>query len=263
MDNPHPDAWGPTPAPTPTPTYPMPAYTSGSPQQVAALISALALAQAQFAPIEAWKKVTIRPREKPEYSFHYAPLAEILKCTRPALSANGIAFSQVVLYEGDVPWLVTALLHSSGGTIFSRVPAPSPTEDPKTYGALLTFMKRYQAAAILGVAADDDLDDNGDTEGMQMGLGRAEQQVRQKPATPQRRSASPPPDRPAEANRAGGPTPALVKMLEAKAKALKVPDTEMAAWLAEFGAETLSGLSAADFAAVKAKVEAYAFGGGA
>lgn len=126
------------------------------------LYAALAAAQGQFKPIAKNRTVTIKPREGPAYQFKYADLETILAAVRPGLAANGLAFVQVIHSDQGGAVMQSAILHSAGGALVSEFGLPSAGErDPKQYGALLTYIRRYMATAMLGVAADDDLEEDG------------------------------------------------------------------------------------------------------
>lgn len=125
---------------------------------------ALALAQGAFEPIEKNKEVTIRPREKPSYTFSYADLAEIRAKTTPALSKNGLALAQIVTnkpqHVGGVQ-MRTILGHASGARMESVLDiAKGRDNEVKDFGAFVTYMRRYAVSALLGIAADSDLDDD-------------------------------------------------------------------------------------------------------
>lgn len=136
---------------------------------MAALYDALAKAQGAFQPIEKNRNVSIAIKDKQtgqsrgSYSFRYADLEEILSKTRPALSANGLSLIQTI--NNGV--MSCRLLHSGGGSIVSDVTLPTVRDmgDPKAFGAAITYLRRYLITAILGVAADDDLDESGDHDG--------------------------------------------------------------------------------------------------
>ena len=129
---------------------------------LAELFGALAKAQGQFKPIEKNREVTIRPRDKAAYSFRYADLQEILAKTMPALSANGLALIQTVEQAQAGSTLFCRLVHAAGGEISSSISLPSPRDlgDPKAFGAAITYLRRYLVTSMLGVAADDDLDED-------------------------------------------------------------------------------------------------------
>lgn len=140
--------------PQPAPVDPGPA---------AALYAALAKAQGAFQPIVKNRNVVITMKQGGSYKFRYADLEEINAKTRPALSANGLALIQTVEHGQQGPLLVCRLMHAQGGMIASEVSMPGARDlgDPKAFGAAITYLRRYMVTAMLGVAADDDLDEDG------------------------------------------------------------------------------------------------------
>ena len=158
--------------------------------RAAALMAALAKAQGAFPPIEKNRTVTIPTKTGNSYQFRYADLEEILSKTRPALAANGLSLiQQMELIQGGM-LLTCSLMHAEGHRIVSEVLLPSSRDvgDPKTFGASISYYRRYMITAMLGVAADDDLDEDGQE------ARPAQRNVGQKPAvaTPQRRQESAP-----------------------------------------------------------------------
>lgn len=128
--------------------------------------AALAAAQGMFQPIEKNKDVTIRPREKAAYSFKYADLTEILEKTKAGRAENKLALTQLVTNK---PRLVggvmirTILGHASGARMEAVLDVPKGREgEVKDFGAYITYLRRYIAGPMLGVAADDDLDNDGE-----------------------------------------------------------------------------------------------------
>lgn len=135
----------------------------GTSQQLAALYGALAAAQGEFQSIQKNRDVEIKMREGGKYRFQYADLEEITAKTRPALSKHGLATAQPIVRTGTATVLRTMLVHKEGGRLISEIPLPSSSGgDIKNYGATLTYLRRYAKTAILDVAADDDLDENGE-----------------------------------------------------------------------------------------------------
>ena len=130
-----------------------------------ALYAALAKAQAKFQPIEKNREVLITMKSGGKYKFRYADIEEITSKTRPALTAEGLAVIQPVQSDPSTgaTWIETILMHADGGTIKSRVDIkPVATySDPKEFGAAVTYCRRYAITSMLGVCADDDLDQNG------------------------------------------------------------------------------------------------------
>lgn len=138
-----------------------------NPDGLGEFFGALATAQGAFDPIVKNRDVTIRPREKAPYSFRYADLEEIRTKTTPALSANGFALTQLVTNKpaGGIH-LRTILGHKSGSRMESLLDIPRGRDSEiKDFGAYVTYLRRYVVGAMLGVAADDDMDENGQPAG--------------------------------------------------------------------------------------------------
>jgi hypothetical protein len=129
----------------------------------AALYAALAAAQGEFKPIAKNRTVRITS-SKGSYTFRYADLEAILTATRPAMAKNGLALVQTLESVPDGgTLLITQLVHKDGGRVISEVRLPRyDNGDPKSFGGLVTYYRRYAACPMLGVSADDDLDDNGE-----------------------------------------------------------------------------------------------------
>jgi hypothetical protein len=107
---------------------------------------------------------------------------------------EGIALAdfQTIQDRGRGAVLVTTLAHSSDQWIASEVRIASPDAGPQVFGSSLTYMRRYCALGILGLAPDTDDDGKAAQE-------RADQQARQRP--PQRveqQRSTPPPSRASE-----------------------------------------------------------------
>lgn len=91
-------------------------------------------------------------------NFKYADLHSILAAVKKPLAKHGLCVTQRMLPgpESSVV-LQTDLLHRSGEMIQSSYAFKMPA-DIKQFGSLLTYGRRYQLAAILGVCADEDKD---------------------------------------------------------------------------------------------------------
>lgn len=124
---------------------------------IAKLAEALAKAQGAFPVIPKDSEVEVKNKEgKFLYSYKYADLTAIISATRPALSQNGLSFTQGLVQGG----FVTTLMHSSGETLKTGfVPCELPKGgDMKAVAALITYVKRISLTAALGVSADEDVD---------------------------------------------------------------------------------------------------------
>lgn len=87
----------------------------------------------------------------------YATLAAIVKATSAILAKHGLAIIQESHLE-DVGVVVdTWLIHESGTTMqFEPLPMPLDKRTPQTVGSAITYARRYQLAAVCGLAPDDD-----------------------------------------------------------------------------------------------------------
>ncbi len=135
------------------------------PVPVSKIAAALARAQAKIVAPEKNKNVKVFGKKKDgtpyEYSFDYADYGAIVAAIRGPLSENEICFTHLVEWFGTrAVVLVTKLIHSSGEELCSIYPLPMPSEDPKGFGAAVTYGKRYSLSAITGCVADDDVDED-------------------------------------------------------------------------------------------------------
>ena len=131
---------------------------------LAQLYGALAKAQGDFLPLAKNREVEITMSKGGKFRFRYADLEAVLASTRPAMSRHGLSVHQVVEGVPDTPSseLVTVLAHEGGGTVRSVMPLPSNHGgDIKNFGATLTYLRRYALTSLLCIAADDDLDEEG------------------------------------------------------------------------------------------------------
>jgi hypothetical protein len=139
----------------------------GNPANLGEMFGALALAQGGFEPILKNREVTVQPKDqsKRAYKFKYADLEEIRSKTTPHLSKNGFALlSLVTAIDGDTH-IRTILAHKTGARIESDMIVNRVGGEIKDFGATITYLRRYVVSAMLGVAADDDLDEDGQEPG--------------------------------------------------------------------------------------------------
>lgn len=115
----------------------------------AELFAALAKAQGE---IENASKSSTNPH----FRSKYADLAEVLNTVRPSLTKNGLSLIQSTGFDGAMVNVTTILAHAAGGYIScvaSCVPAKS---DAQGIGSATTYLRRYSAAAVTGIAQEDD-----------------------------------------------------------------------------------------------------------
>ena len=126
------------------------------------IAEAMAAAQADFPDIPKTKTATVRGKTKGgepySYEYAYADFADVLKVVRPILSKHGLSINQPIRRKELKLHLTTVIRHVSGETIESDgLPIPE-IMDPQQLGSLLTYWKRYDGCALLGIQpeADDD-----------------------------------------------------------------------------------------------------------
>jgi hypothetical protein len=107
--------------------------------------------QAQLRPVN-------KDSENPFFKSSYADLSSILQSVVPILTANGLAVTQPMRVEAGTTILITRIMHKSGESFESEMILPSVL-DPQKFGSLITYYKRYQLQAILGVSTKDEDDD--------------------------------------------------------------------------------------------------------
>lgn len=130
---------------------------------IAPLIAALAKAQAEFPEIERTEQTKFKVnKDKPnkptrEVNYWYAPLRELVQKLRDPLNEEGLALMQPVS-EGKQSRVVrTILAHETGAFVESSIALPEH-EDPQEMASLVTYMRRYQLASLLGVSSETDDD---------------------------------------------------------------------------------------------------------
>ena len=121
------------------------------------LAAALSKAQAEF-PVIKFDSVN------PFLKNGYASLGAVIAGGRPVLAKNGLAVTQLTFGEDGVVGVETMLTHSSGEWISDRVSMQVGEERGKSSaqvaGSIVTYLRRYALASILGIYADEDGDGN-------------------------------------------------------------------------------------------------------
>lgn len=121
------------------------------------LAVALAKAQGEF---HAVKFDSVNPFLK----NHFASLGALIEATKPILAKHGLSVTQIPFSEGDLVGVETILLHVSGEWIGGTMTLASGEERGKSNaqvaGSIITYIRRYSYASILGLYADEDGDGN-------------------------------------------------------------------------------------------------------
>lgn len=114
------------------------------------LAKALALAQSEIGGAK-------KDSSNPFFKSKYADLESVWEACRSALTKNGLSISQLVGSDDRGITLTTMLLHSSGQSLSTTCSVPvAKQNDPQAAGSAITYFRRYQLAAIIGVYQTDD-----------------------------------------------------------------------------------------------------------
>jgi len=99
----------------------------------------------------------------PFFNSKYAPLDEVINTVKEPLSKHGLSYIQMPNSEdGNLVAITTMLLHESGEWIESE-PLKLKSDKPTAQGSgsSITYARRYQLSAMLGIASEDE--DDGST----------------------------------------------------------------------------------------------------
>jgi len=95
-------------------------------------------------------------KKNPHFKNQYASLESVIKTVRTA-SQFGLTFTQEMDFEGDITFVRTVMMHSSGDTRVSRTKIVSKDpNDPQKQGSAISYAKRYGLQSIFGLPSDDD-----------------------------------------------------------------------------------------------------------
>ena len=126
-------------------------------ESIKSLATALAKAQGEF-------KAVPMNSTNPFLKNRYADLGAVIETAKPIMAANGLAVTQLVGGDGVTISVTTMLMHVSGEWIESTVSITSAEERGKSSaqvaGSIVTYLRRYALASVLGLYADEDADGN-------------------------------------------------------------------------------------------------------
>ena len=118
-------------------------------EQLSELFSALAKAQGMMSP-------ATKDSVNPHFKSAYADLDSVMSALRLPLSSNGLAIFHSATTDGAQVTVRTFLAHSSGQFISFSLTATAKSSDPQAIGSAITYLRRYGAMAITGLAPSDD-----------------------------------------------------------------------------------------------------------
>lgn len=154
----------------------------GSDAQLTSLYVALGMARAEFEAVEK-NRISGKGTTK---EFAYADLDASLSATVPALSRNGLVVLQPLTMRDGRATLRTIIAHKDGGRLMAMFDVPLPADgDVQTFGKNVTYSRKYQYNALVCIAADQDLDEAGDSQQSFRNQAPKAEEPRRAPQTPQ------------------------------------------------------------------------------
>lgn len=118
-------------------------------EQINELAAALAAAQAAM-------KGAARDSQNPFFRSAYADLQSVWEACREPLVKNGLCVIQTAGNDGERISVETTLAHKSGQWISSVLSAVPAKSDAQGIGSLISYLRRYSLAAMVGVYQCDD-----------------------------------------------------------------------------------------------------------
>lgn len=118
----------------------------------------------------------------PHHGSKYTPLDEIMNTIRPILMKHGLMVIQSTGTEGELITCSTRVIHKSGQWLESallKLPGSMKGRNEfsaQALGSAISYGRRYQLSALLGITSEDDDDANG-----AQGFDGKGQQGRQEP----------------------------------------------------------------------------------
>ena len=142
---------------------------------IAELAKALSKAQGEFKSVLKGSTAKITTKKGGEYSYQYADLATVLNTVMPTVSKYELSIcqgssSKILKYPIEIDpnqgkygevIITTLLIHSSGEWIQNVSTYPyveNGNNDVQAIGSVITFGRRYEVCAILGIASQKDTD---------------------------------------------------------------------------------------------------------
>ena len=94
------------------------------------------------------------------HNYKYADLGTILQLVRPIMAEHGLSVVQFPCGDALTAGLTTRLMHNSGewveDTMHMGVTASRGMSEAQAAGSVITYMRRYSIAAVLGITQTDD-----------------------------------------------------------------------------------------------------------
>jgi hypothetical protein len=116
---------------------------------IGALAAALAAAQGEI-------KGAVKDSTNPFFKSKYADLGSVKDAAQEALTKYHIAVIQAPKATGALVTVTTMLAHESGEWFSEELTAHAKDESAQSVGSVITYLRRYGLASMVGVTAEDD-----------------------------------------------------------------------------------------------------------
>jgi len=103
-------------------------------------------------------------KSKKGYNYKYADLPAIIETISPILEKNGLAFTQLISGDHETVIVSTFLIHCESGETLDTNISGNVSENKgkmtniQAQGSVITYLRRYSLAAMLGIVTDEDVD---------------------------------------------------------------------------------------------------------
>jgi hypothetical protein len=113
--------------------------------------------------VAAQGEITNVAKDVKGHNYMYADLPSVLDMIRPILLKHSLFVTQLVNDDEGRTFLTTKLYHSSGECLESKMPLyfenlGNARNAWQERGSAITYARRYAITALLGIAADEDID---------------------------------------------------------------------------------------------------------
>ena len=140
-------------------------------EQVSEIFAAIVKAQGEIINAKA-------TADNPFFKSKYADLAELINTAKKPLADNDLAVIQSPSTEGNQVIVTGRVIHKSGQWIEDSISFETNKKDPQSIGTVITYGRRYQLAAFVGIAQEDDDGNSGSAS------GKAQEPIRNAPPAP-------------------------------------------------------------------------------
>ena len=117
--------------------------------------------------VEVQNEISTMPKLSQGYGYKYTDLDTIVQTIKPILHKHGIGYMQSIggaAYNGQPVTLTTRVFNKAGQYIEDTAVLPSIESSKNNAAQLLgmsvTYMRRYELCAMLGITSDEDTDAN-------------------------------------------------------------------------------------------------------